>query len=133
LQIVLEPQGYGTWKFNSSVDLDWRGTAGDEYQNMRKALDEAFKRSMAPKGEFKITKEARDKYGKTFPVEWRVESGANKGAEVNIDDPILIPVGQGPKDPHMGYQTAGKRGTGGAVRGHIILDKVPVSRGRIGQ
>jgi Bacterial toxin 47 len=127
------PKGYGTWKFNSNVDLDWRDLAGDEYQNMRKALDEAFKRSNTPKEQFKITKDARDKYGKTFPVEWRVESGDNKGAEVNLDDPTLIPTTEGPKDPHVGYQTPGKRGSGGAVRGHIILTKIPVSRGRIGQ
>ncbi|WP_205125804.1 polymorphic toxin type 47 domain-containing protein [Pseudomonas koreensis] len=32
----------------------------------------------------------------------------------------------------VGYQTPGKRGTGGAVRGHILLESVPVSRARIG-
>jgi hypothetical protein len=31
------PKGYGTWKFNSNVDLDWRDLAGDEYQNMRRS------------------------------------------------------------------------------------------------
>ncbi|WP_414870261.1 polymorphic toxin type 47 domain-containing protein [Pseudomonas sp. IT-347P] len=33
---------------------------------------------------------------------------------------------------HVGYQTLGKRGTGGTVRGHILLESVPVSRARIG-
>ncbi|MFJ2488457.1 polymorphic toxin type 47 domain-containing protein [Pseudomonas sp. NPDC087639] len=33
---------------------------------------------------------------------------------------------------HIGYQTPGKRVVGGAVRGHILLESVPVSRARIG-
>ncbi|WP_435875096.1 polymorphic toxin type 47 domain-containing protein [Pseudomonas fluorescens] len=49
-----------------------------------------------------------------------------------VDDPRLVPSTDGPADPHVGYQTPGKRGTGGAVRGHILLESVPVSRARIG-
>jgi len=49
-----------------------------------------------------------------------------------MDDPRLVPSGDGPADPHVGYQTPGKRGTGGAVRGHILLESLPVSRARIG-
>ena len=30
--------------------------------------------------------------------------------------------------PHVGWQTGGKRGAGGAVRGHILLDDVPFNR-----
>jgi hypothetical protein len=62
----------------------------------------------------------------------RVQSGPNKVAEVNIDDPILVPSKEGPKSPHIGYQTPGKRAGGGAKRGHILLKLVPVSRSRIG-
>ncbi|WP_376793862.1 polymorphic toxin type 47 domain-containing protein [Thermogemmatispora sp.] len=36
--------------------------------------------------------------------------------------------GHGPADPHVGYQTPGKRSAGGALRGHIPLDEVPVNR-----
>ncbi|WP_420893430.1 polymorphic toxin type 47 domain-containing protein [Pseudomonas orientalis] len=32
----------------------------------------------------------------------------------------------------MGYQTPGKRAGGGAIRGHILLKLVPVSRSKIG-
>ncbi|MHB2247369.1 polymorphic toxin type 47 domain-containing protein [Pseudomonas fitomaticsae] len=45
---------------------------------------------------------------------------------------LLVPSTDGPANPHIGYQTPGKRGTGGAVRGHILLESVPVSRARIG-
>ncbi|WP_143522459.1 polymorphic toxin type 47 domain-containing protein [Pseudomonas sp. 2822-17] len=32
----------------------------------------------------------------------------------------------------IGYQTAGKRGTGGAKRGHVLLELLPISRSRMG-
>ncbi|TWR60275.1 polymorphic toxin type 47 domain-containing protein [Pseudomonas grimontii] len=51
----------------------------------------------------------------------RVQSGPNKVAEVNIDDPILVPSKEGPKSPHIGYQPPGKRAGGGAKRGHIVV------------
>lgn len=54
------------------------------------------------------------------------------GAEVNIDDPLLLPSKEGPKSPHIGYQTPGKRAGGGAKRGHILLKLVSVSRSKIG-
>ncbi|QOF86770.1 MULTISPECIES: polymorphic toxin type 47 domain-containing protein [unclassified Pseudomonas] len=56
----------------------------------------------------------------------------NRGAEVNIDDPSLVVSSDGPRDPHIGYQTPGKRGEGGAVRGHVLVSRVPVLRARIG-
>ncbi len=122
------------WEFKPDVDLDWRNAPGDEYQNLRNALDEAFNRTGVPKDAFSPTKWGRDKYGKSFPTEYRTEKGEPySGAEVNIDDPQLVPVGNGPADQHVGYQTPGKRNQEGNDRGHIILPEVPVSRGQIGE
>nr|RNJ64667.1 MAG: hypothetical protein EDM05_35305 [Leptolyngbya sp. IPPAS B-1204] len=120
----------GSWKFDPSRDLDWRGRGENQYQNFQQALDEAFKRTGVPREEFEITKTAPDSFGKQIPVEYRVIEGANRGAEVNIDNPSIVPSTDGPADPHIGYQTPGKRSSG-ATRGHIILDYVPASRGRL--
>lgn len=103
-------------------DLDWRGTQ----RTFSEALDEAFRRTGIPKSAFSSTgKYGKDKHGKEYEVEWRT----NNGAEVNIDWPDSNE--EGPKHPHIGWQTPGKRGSGGAKRGHILLDEVPYSRGRI--
>lgn len=100
---------------------------------MQNGLDEAFRRTGIPKDEYSITKWGKDKYGKSFPTEWRVENGPKKGAEVNIDDPTVVFSKKGPQSPHIGYQTPGKRSGGGAVRGHILLELLPVSRSKIGE
>ncbi|AYG08578.1 hypothetical protein D7M10_16395 [Pseudomonas fluorescens] len=93
----------------------------------------AFRRIGVSKDDYSVTKWGKDKYGKTFPTEWRVQKGPNRGTEVNIDDPTLVSSKKGPQSPHIGYQTAGKRAGGGAVRGHILLELLPVSRSRIGE
>ena len=111
------PKSAGDWKFNPEVDLDWRNTG----KTAKEAIDEAFNKTGVPKENFEVTKWGIDKNGKTFPVEWRAEGGA----EVNIDVGHKL---DGPADPHVGYQTAGKRSAGGAVRGHILLDEVPYNR-----
>jgi uncharacterized protein YukE len=105
------------YKFKEGVDLDFRGT-GKTY---RDALNEAFIRTGVPRTEFTVTKWGKDANGKSFPVEWR----AKNGAEVNID---IGHTKNGPDVPHIGYQTGGKRGGGGAIRGHILVDDVPVNR-----
>ena len=110
---------------------DRRGAPGNMHEEYRAAVDDAFARTGVPKDEFTVTKTATDINGKTVPVEWRVTSGPNKGAEVNVDDPRIVPSSEGPADPHVGYQTPGKRNSGGGQRGHIILDDVPASRGRL--
>uniref|UniRef100_UPI001F4FF3C4 polymorphic toxin type 47 domain-containing protein n=1 Tax=Pseudomonas rhizoryzae TaxID=2571129 RepID=UPI001F4FF3C4 len=120
------------WTFNSDVDLDRRNTKGTPYTQFNSAKNEAFILTGVSKEEFTVTKWAKDQYGKSHPVEWRVLSGRNKGAEVNIDDPTLVPSANGPKSPHVGYQTPGKRGEGGARRGHILILSAPISRSRIG-
>ena len=127
-----QPVNGGTWKFNPEVDVDLRTAPGTSYQQMTAGLDEAFERTKIPKSEFEVTKWGKDQYGKSFPTEWRVLKGKNRGAEVNIDDPSLVVSSDGPRDPHIGYQTPGKRGEGGAVRGHVLVSRVPVSRARIG-
>ncbi len=99
------------------IDIDFRGS-GKTYKD---ALDEAFKRTGVPKEEFEVKKWAKDSNGKSFPVEWR----APNGAEVNID---LGHTQNGPEVPHIGYQTGGKRASGGAERGHIFVDDVPINR-----
>jgi len=58
-------------------DLDWRGT-GKTYND---ALDQAFKSTGVDRSEFTVTKWAKDQYGKSVPVEYRSQNGA----EVSID------------------------------------------------
>ncbi|VVN44834.1 hypothetical protein PS664_05733 [Pseudomonas fluorescens] len=127
-----QPVSGGTWTFNREVDIDRRKETGSAYEQMHKGLGEAFGRTGASREEFRVTKWGKDQYGKSFPTEWRVLDGPNKGAEVNIDNPLLVPSTDGPRSPHIGYQTAGKRGTGGAKRGHVLLELLPISRSRIG-
>jgi hypothetical protein len=105
------------WVLNKAVDVDLQGAD----KGLTDALEMAFQRTGVAREDFEVTKWGRDLYGKTHPVEWRHSSGA----EVNIDFPH---VNNGPSVPHVGYQTGGKRGVGGAMRGHILLDWVP--RGR---
>nr|WP_275679154.1 MULTISPECIES: polymorphic toxin type 47 domain-containing protein [Pseudomonas] len=104
---------------------------GSPHEQVKKALDEAFRRTGVPRAEFEVTKWGKDKYGKSHPTEWKVLAGANKGAEVNIDDPTLVGSKNGPAIPHVGYQTPGKRDGAGGVRGHILVQEVPVSRKRV--
>lgn len=117
---------------NPAVDLDWRGKPGDSYTQMRTGLNETFIRTGVPKNNLTEAKWGRDQNGKSFPTGWRVVSGQNKVAEVNIDDPSLVPSTDGPSSAHVGYQTPGKRGGGGAIRGHVLLRLVPVTKARIG-
>ena len=118
------------WSFNPKSDEDHRG-GGDVHKKYRAALDRAFERTGVPRKEFTVTQEAKDIHGKTEAVEWHVLAGPNKGAQVNVDNPRVIPTSEGPADPHVGYQTPGKRGNGGAQRGHILLDDVPRTRGKL--
>ena len=111
------------WTFNPNKDVDLRGT-GKSY---RDALDEAFKRTGVPKEQFVITKWAKDKYGKSIPVEYSAPNGAN----VNIDIPKFNNVtngvlGNGPHQPHIGYQNTGKGSN--RIRGHIFVDEIPATR-----
>ncbi len=109
----------GNYIFKDGVDKDLRGGQG----TYKDALEEAFENTGIPKEDFTVTKWGRDKNGKSFPVEWR----ADNGAEVNIDLGHS-PQGDAPTVPHIGWQTGGKRGTGGAKRGHIFVDDVPYNR-----
>ncbi len=84
-------------------------------------MDDAFNQTGLDKKDFKVTKWGRDANGKSFPAEYRHKSGA----EVNSD---WAHSKNGPDAPHVGWQTAGKRGNGGAVRGHTILDSVSFNR-----
>lgn len=74
-----------------------------------------------PREQFEVTQWGKTSLGKSVPVEWRSPSGA----EVNMD---IGHVNEGPAVPHVGYQTPSKRSTGGATRGHILLDDVPANR-----
>jgi hypothetical protein len=98
-------------------DLDWRGTG----KTVQDALNDAFGKTGIPKSEFVVTKWGKDIYGKSHPVEWRHPSGA----EVNIGWPHAK---NGPDAPHVGLQTGGKRGSGGALRGHTIIDEIISNR-----
>ncbi|WOQ35593.1 polymorphic toxin type 47 domain-containing protein [Acinetobacter soli] len=77
-----------------------------------------------PKNEFTVTKWAVDQNGKSFPAEYRVLSGSNRGTEVSVD---LGHTSSGtPGAPHVGWQTPGKKNT----VGHIFLDNVNVNRSK---
>ena len=112
------------WTFDSTKDVDLRGT-GASY---RDALDIAFEKTSLSKDEFKVTKWGLDQNGKSIPVEYTGPNGAN----VNIDIPFLNNIkrdgslGEGPHQPHIGYQTPGKGNS--RVRGHIFVDAVPATR-----
>lgn len=110
--------GYGNYTFKEGIDVDLRGKG-----NYQDALNDALNKTGIPKEDFNVTKWGRDKNGKSFPVEWR----ANNGAEVSIDLGHS-PYGEAPTVPHVGWQTGGKRGNGGAMRGHIFVDDVPYNR-----
>lgn len=75
-----------------------------------------------------MTKWGKDANGKSIPVEYQGPGGAN----VNIDIPEWNNVkpngtlGEGPYQPHIGYQTSGKGAD--RVRGHIFVDEVPTTR-----
>ncbi len=116
--------GLAPWVFDPARDVDMTGGKG----SYNDALDEAFARTGQPRSEFEVTSWQKNVYGKTAPAEWTHPSGAI----VNVDDPTIIPTREGPQTPHVGYQSAGKRRSGGAVRGHILVDSVPVTRPGLG-
>ena len=111
---------YPDYKIKPNVDVDYRG----QNKDFKEALNEAFIKTNTKKEDFKVTKWGKDKYGKSFPVEWR----ASNGAEVNVDLGHTSVGPTGPRYPHIGYQTGGKRRNKEAVRGHILLDDVPYNR-----
>ncbi|WP_343605920.1 polymorphic toxin type 47 domain-containing protein [Fluviicola sp.] len=99
------------WEFDASKDLDWRGKGATHLD----ALDEAFERTGVPKEKFKETQWAKNKHGKTIPVEWEGPNGEN----VNMDIPewnntekirdgkkITLEYGSGPHQPHIGYKNS---------------------------
>ena len=87
--------------------------------------DIAFSKTGVPKEQFTVTKWGVDKYGKSFPTEYRVLEGKNRGAEVNID---IGHTSKGtPAAPHVGWQTPGKNNT----VGHIFINSVDVNRSRV--
>ena len=114
----------GNWTFNPEKDIDWRGTGKTHLD----ALDEAFKRTGLNKEDFTPSKWGKTPDGKSIPVEWQ---GPN-GSQVNMDIPEFNNVkpggilGEGPHQPHIGYQTPGKGKN--RVRGHIFVDNVPATR-----
>ena len=91
--------------------------------NYRSALEEAFRKTGVPRSDFVVMKWGRDRNGKSFPVEYRSQSGA----EVSIDLGHA-PGSRAPATPHIGWQTPGKRSSGGAERGHIFVPDVPFNR-----
>ena len=109
----------GNYKFKEGIDEDLRGRKGI----FDKALEKAFDKTRTPKKDFTVTKWGKDKYGKSHPVEWR----ASNGAEVSVDIGHSVQSGA-PTADHVGWQTGGKRSSGGGVRGHIFVDEVPYNR-----
>ena len=87
-----------------------------------------------PAESFEVTQWGKDPYGKSIPVEWKPKKGIEGvgGAAVNMDIPEWNNIksdgtlGEGPSQPHIGYQNAGKGKD--RVRGHIFVDDVPATR-----
>jgi hypothetical protein len=94
-------------------DLDWRGT-GKSYNE---ALTEAFEKTGVDRSEFEVTKWGKSINGKSIPVEYRAEGGA----EVSVD---FGHERNGPDAAHVGWQTPGKNNKSG----HILIDNVPAGR-----
>ncbi|MCX8534710.1 polymorphic toxin type 47 domain-containing protein, partial [Chryseobacterium luquanense] len=113
----------GKWKFNAIKDVDMRGGATHIM-----ALEETFKRTGLPRESFQVTKWGKDVNGKSIPVEYQGPGGAS----VNMDIPVFNNVkakgilGEGPHQPHVGYQTSGRKAS--RIRGHIFIDNVPATR-----
>ena len=109
----------GNYEFKEGIDEDLRGGKG----TFEEALEKAFEKTGTPKEDFTVTKWGKDQYGKSHPVEWR----ASNGAEVSVDIGHSVKSGA-PTADHVGWQTGGKRSSGGGVRGHIFVDEVPYNR-----
>ncbi|WP_430458808.1 polymorphic toxin type 47 domain-containing protein [Pseudomonas sichuanensis] len=107
----------GDWKFDPEKDLDYRTLPGNPFEQVRIALDEAFRRTGVPKSEFEVVKWVKTGMGSHIPPNGRLKRG-KYGGEVNIDDPELVGSTKGPKVPHVGYQTEGKRERGGSARSY---------------
>ena len=84
------------YKFKDGIDEDFRGGKG----TFEEALERAFEKTGTPKEDFTVTKWGKDKYGKSFPVEWK----APNGAEVSVDIGHSIESGA-PMADHVGWQT----------------------------
>ncbi|MGN6492769.1 MAG: polymorphic toxin type 47 domain-containing protein [Agriterribacter sp.] len=104
------------WQLGKN-DIDLRGKG----KSFNDALEDAFQKTGVNKDEFKVTKWGKNSYGKSVPVEYR----SSNGAEVNVDFGHST---DGPSVPHIGWQTPGKRSSGGGERGHILVDDVPAGR-----
>ena len=102
------------YKAKKGIDLDYRNT-GKDY---RDALNTAFEKTGVDRSDFKPTKWGKNKYGKSFPAEWR----SSNGACVNIDYGHKT---NGPDVPHIGYKYGKKAHK---VVGHIFVDSVPYNR-----
>ncbi len=110
---------FGDYKFKEGIDEDLRGGKG----TFEEALEKAFEKTGVPKDDFEVTKWAMDQDGEVYPAEWK----GPKGAEVSVD--TGHPIGSGaPTVDHVGWQSPGKRKSGGAARGHIFVDEVPYNR-----
>nr|WP_227501370.1 MULTISPECIES: polymorphic toxin type 47 domain-containing protein [unclassified Acinetobacter] len=108
------------YEFKQGIDLDLRG----KNYSTKDAIELAFAKTGVSKNEFSVTKWGVDKNGKSFPTEYRVTSGKNRGAEVSID---LGHDGVGtPGANHVGWQTPGKKN----IVGHIFLDEVDFNRSK---
>jgi RHS repeat-associated protein len=108
-------------------DLDWRHNS----KTFDDALSRAFELTGKDRSDFVVTKWGKDKCGKSFPVEWRSTDGAEVSVDWAHNDSSWkpgLPWNTGPDAPHVGWQTPGKRNSGGGARGHIILDEVPYNR-----
>ncbi len=100
-------------------DINWIGQG----KTVRDATDEAFRQLGMSRDQFEITAWGKDKWGKSFPVEWTGPGGAT----VSIDLPHPS-YSQAPDfAPHVGYRFP-KGDPRGYRGGHIFLDDVTYNR-----
>lgn len=101
-------------------DEDMRGEKGDKYALFHTALDKAFENTGCPREDFIITDDDVSQEGKTIPVEYQSETGA----EVNVDFPHEKE--HCVDTPHVGWKN-GDKGKN-RKKGHILLNFVPAGR-----
>jgi toxin YxiD len=103
-------------------DEDWRSKKDDPYQLFHRALDKAFENIGEDRENFVITQDAPSQEGKTIPVEFKSETGA----EVNVDHAHEKPACV--DSPHVGWKD-GAKGIN-RKKGHILLNFVPAGRSK---
>ena len=93
------------------VEASLTGATGEGQESRSTTLFQCLSKTGVPRSEFEVTKWGRDRYGKSFSTEWRHPSAVG-------DQHRPPPFQERSRCPHVGWQTGGKRGSGGEARPH---------------